>query len=363
MSGEGWATVARHTISVESWSWVFFIGFIFTTTFAIMHVVVAVIVQNTLEHASHCKEEHAQIKEQREKAILMKIVEVFEEADTDGDGELTRQEFLKSLDNAKVLQHLHEINVDVRQAENLFDILDYDCSGNLDACEFIEGVMMARGEAKAKDILAVQCDMWRVENRLMDKVDFFESKAMRDFDMLLNTIDTFKQELKNPLERPVATPSLAASQAASQATSPARSYKHRCILHVAILSASGLRDADAMTKSDAYCMCQVVEEPSLRFQTAVVNDDLNPVWDCQHDIAGFIVGHTLLFTVWDKDLWPKQDDLLGRATLRSREFYPGGFDGTLLLADSGTPADEPAYLRVQVTVTSFNDRWSNFEQP
>lgn len=168
---EGWAEIARETMKVEAWSWMFFILFIFSTTFALMNVVVAVIVQNTLEHASHCREEENQKSEQLEHLILAKIVEVFEAADTDGDGDLTRKEFLQSLNNARVVRHLHEIGVDVRQAEHLFDILDYDESGCLDLLQFVEGVLRARGEAKAKDVLAVQCDLWRVENRLMDKVD------------------------------------------------------------------------------------------------------------------------------------------------------------------------------------------------
>merc|ERR1711920_850259 len=109
---------------------------------------------------------------------------IFHEADVDADGEVTKLEFLQSLKKPSVICHLHEVNIDVRQAEGLFDILDYDESGSLDAAEFIEGVMTARGEAKAKDVLAVQCDLWKAERKIMDSLDGLSdsnSKTFNDF--------------------------------------------------------------------------------------------------------------------------------------------------------------------------------------
>merc|ERR1712139_124169 len=55
------------------------------------------------------------------------------------------------------------MGIDMRSAEGLFDILDYDDSGSLDVTEFMEGCMRARGGAKAKDVLAMQCDLWRTQ--------------------------------------------------------------------------------------------------------------------------------------------------------------------------------------------------------
>merc|ERR1711862_485555 len=101
-----------------------------------------------------------------EQEAMCKVSQVFELSDHDGDGEVTRAEFNHALENAEVVEYLHRVNVDVRQAESLFDILDYDESGSLDAAEFVEGVMTARGEAESKDLLAVQCDLWKSEQRI-----------------------------------------------------------------------------------------------------------------------------------------------------------------------------------------------------
>mmetsp|Transcript_75797 Transcript_75797/g.210460 ORF Transcript_75797/g.210460 Transcript_75797/m.210460 type:complete len:542 (+) Transcript_75797:16-1641(+) len=197
MSLEGWSAVTRSVLAVEHWSWAFFfIWFIFCTTFAIMHVVVAVIVQNTLEHASHREVEVDAEKDKREKAALLKILQVFQSADIDGDGLVTKGEFLTSLAKKDVIANLHAVSVDVRQAENLFDILDYDESGSLDATEFVEGVMAARGEAQSADLLAVQCDLWKAERRMMENIYDLRKANAKPFKELSQAIAQFNQDLR-----------------------------------------------------------------------------------------------------------------------------------------------------------------------
>merc|ERR1719160_10606 len=98
----------------QSWTWFFFIIFLSITTFAIMNVVVAVMMKKA---------------EMEKQAAMAKIYNVFQTADADGNGKLTRQEFMDALTWEDVTLYLHEVGIDVRQAENLFDILDYDESG------------------------------------------------------------------------------------------------------------------------------------------------------------------------------------------------------------------------------------------
>jgi len=63
-----------------------------------------------------------------------------------------------------VQEYLQSVGIDTRQAENLFDILDFDDTGSLDADEFMSGVLKARGPAKSKEVLAIQADLWRQES-------------------------------------------------------------------------------------------------------------------------------------------------------------------------------------------------------
>jgi len=198
MSLEGWADIARGVATKQHSAWVFFFMiFIFCTAFAVMHVVVAVIVQNTLQHASNRQSELDTEKERLEQVALVKIVEVFTSSDIDGDGEVTKQEFLAALEKRDVMQLLHEVNVDVMQAESLFDILDYDESGGLDVFEFVEGVLAARGDAKAADLLAVQCDLWKAERRLATTIKSTKTECLHSINNFCDLIQEFKAEVQD----------------------------------------------------------------------------------------------------------------------------------------------------------------------
>merc|ERR1719463_444965 len=112
------------------------------------------------------------------------MLEVFRIADKDGSGDLTKDEFIEALKKPDVMKLLYEVEIDMRGAEGLFDILDYDDSGSLDVTEFIEGCMRARGGAKAKDVLALQCDLWRTQQGVKSELQALRDMMSRRFGRL-----------------------------------------------------------------------------------------------------------------------------------------------------------------------------------
>merc|ERR1712139_494251 len=105
----------------------------------------------TMDQAVNRKDELVKKADAERRAAAASIYSVFRSADADGDGKLTKDELVAALELSNVVEYIHEVGIDARQAENLFDILDYDESGYLDAREFVEGMLKVRGEAKAKD--------------------------------------------------------------------------------------------------------------------------------------------------------------------------------------------------------------------
>lgn len=126
----------------------------------------------------------------------------------------------------------------------------------------------------------------------------------------------------------------------------------RTALRIVIVGARGLRNADNMGTSDPYCTCQVPGKDWSKFQTAVIDNALNPVWNEEHMINDYVAGDPLEFQVLDDDDGKDEskDDKLGRATLESRLFYPEGFDGELTLQDTGKT--HRTTLRVKVSVVT-----------
>jgi len=121
----------------------------------------------------------------------------------------------------------------------------------------------------------------------------------------------------------------------------------KVVINVNIVSARGLRDADFNGKSDPYCACEVAGKSGSGFETKVIDGQLNPEWNHLGQVLDCCVGEALSFTVKNKDP-SKPDDVLGKATLTTKQFLEDGFDGELELAHAGKGVQ--AYLKVKVTV-------------
>lgn len=114
---------------------------------------------------------------------------------------------------------------------------------------------------------------------------------------------------------------------------------------VMVVSAKNLRNADIHAgKSDPYCLVEVLSEPPkpakpyARWQTKVVNDCLDPEWKEEREIADYQIGEILKFTVKDKDVGPRGDEVLGTVKLTGKNLEElnrtGIFDGELPLRDA-----------------------------
>eukprot|EP00927_Polykrikos_kofoidii_P071645 TRINITY_DN678_c0_g1_i1.p1 TRINITY_DN678_c0_g1~~TRINITY_DN678_c0_g1_i1.p1 ORF type:complete len:922 (-),score=173.11 TRINITY_DN678_c0_g1_i1:78-2741(-) len=122
-------------------------------------------------------------------------------------------------------------------------------------------------------------------------------------------------------------------------------------LTLSIISARNLRDADSgwAGKSDPYCVVQLAGKPDVKIQTQVIDNCLDPDWNYVVQIPGWLPGEALEFSIWDKDVWPKSDDLIGRATLPSNAFFPHGFSGELQVYDEqAKPGSHRAFLILEV---------------
>merc|ERR1712129_623616 len=81
-----------------------------------------------------------------------KMKEFFLEADEDGSGLLSWEEFEKHLQNPRVKAHFQALELDVSQARALFKILDVDGSDSVGLDEFVSGCMRLKNQAKGLDI-------------------------------------------------------------------------------------------------------------------------------------------------------------------------------------------------------------------
>jgi preprotein translocase subunit YajC len=122
-------------------------------------------------------------------------------------------------------------------------------------------------------------------------------------------------------------------------------------LSVSIQGAVGLRDADIISKSDPYCVCQLEGKPDSKVETQTVNDNLEPLWNFEARMVSYVQGDALTFEIYDKDMGILKDDFLGRAKLTSEQIGAYGFFGDLQLEDKSGNLTK-ATLRVQVRLVN-----------
>jgi hypothetical protein len=119
---------------------------------------------------------------------------------------------------------------------------------------------------------------------------------------------------------------------------------------VTVVSTKGLRKADTNSGSDPYAVFEVSGKSGMRCRTPTVKDTQDPVWNYQYVFKNYTSGDDFTISIWDDDV--VKDDLLGQAVLRSSDFYPQGYSGTLLLTNTGMPNAATVTVRVQVRPSS-----------
>eukprot|EP00747_Dinoflagellata_sp_TGD_P017774 gnl/TRDRNA2_/TRDRNA2_126042_c0_seq2.p1 gnl/TRDRNA2_/TRDRNA2_126042_c0~~gnl/TRDRNA2_/TRDRNA2_126042_c0_seq2.p1 ORF type:complete len:637 (-),score=59.36 gnl/TRDRNA2_/TRDRNA2_126042_c0_seq2:63-1973(-) len=128
-------------------------------------------------------------------------------------------------------------------------------------------------------------------------------------------------------------------------------------VQVSIISAKGLRrHHDIMLRGiDAYCICRVPSRMSSSFSTNVVTDSKDPQWGETRTLPEYKARDSIEFTILDEFAkgsgccWclGHGEDLLGKATLKSTDIHPTGFDGDLVLENVGKGAAATLKVKVQ----------------
>merc|ERR1719486_146260 len=133
MTLEGWPDMCRtlrHPSSGGSvFTVFFFLVFVFFTNIFLLNLVTGVIVENVLLIAHQDEIEQIRREKKERDNKTQKLNEIFELADTDNSETVSREEFHNMLLNPDASAILRSLDIHIWDAEDLFDILDVDDSG------------------------------------------------------------------------------------------------------------------------------------------------------------------------------------------------------------------------------------------
>lgn len=138
--------------------------------------------KETLHSAANDADMMLEDSERVSKAYQNKIEGLFRLADNDGDGLLTLQEFMETMNLRSVQHYLKVLDVTVNDSRILFDILD-DGDGLVTITEFCQGISKLRGNVKPIDFVTL-----RRENSRILKECRHTSKDVRHFGQMLRAL-------------------------------------------------------------------------------------------------------------------------------------------------------------------------------
>lgn len=138
----------------ESFS-IFFLIYRCVLGFAVVNVVNAVFVQQTMKTASS-DEELAFRQKQKEIALYTrKVKSLFDSIDDSGDGTLTFDEFAKLVESPKLSFWMGQLQLEYHDLLSLFEFMD-NGDGEITLSEFIDGAARLKGPAKAIDVFRIE---------------------------------------------------------------------------------------------------------------------------------------------------------------------------------------------------------------
>jgi len=162
-----WAPPCRILVDHVSESLgLFFLVYRCLIGFAVLSVVQAVFIQQTIKSAQNDDNMQIELKDKEKSRFADKLKKVFIQLDSSGDGLVSWQEFEAVMENnSDVQQILDVLEVDVRDVAAVFQLLD-DGEGTLDSDQFVKGVTSMRGQAKEITILTILTHLRRLESKV-----------------------------------------------------------------------------------------------------------------------------------------------------------------------------------------------------
>jgi len=154
-----WPTYARPVLETVDHAYVlFYLFYITLIVFAVIRVISAVFLSQTLEAANSDAEMMVQDRLQKKAAFVAKLEGVFQAMDESGDGILSEAEMSDVLEDKVVQAYLESLEVAVPESKALFRLLA-NGDGDVTYEDFIEGILRCKGPARAMDQIVIQSEI------------------------------------------------------------------------------------------------------------------------------------------------------------------------------------------------------------
>mmetsp|Transcript_30990 Transcript_30990/g.69764 ORF Transcript_30990/g.69764 Transcript_30990/m.69764 type:complete len:620 (-) Transcript_30990:138-1997(-) len=161
-----WPTNVRPVLDKVSHAFVlFFTVYITVVVFAVIRVIGAIFLKETLDAAQNDAEQLVRDRLRMKAEYVQKLESVFMAIDESGNGMITERRLREILENPQVQAYFQTLDLDVHESAALFHLLD-NGDGEVTLDEFIDGIMRCKGGARAIDQVAMHADIKLLDTKL-----------------------------------------------------------------------------------------------------------------------------------------------------------------------------------------------------
>ncbi|CAE7262265.1 SCN5A, partial [Symbiodinium necroappetens] len=171
-----WTTRTRRPVleDVDHSYAVFFVIYVTLIVFAVLRVITAVFLRETLEAANNDAELMVMERLRQKGKYIKRLEGIFRAMDESGDGVLSEAEMSVVLADAKVQAYLASLDLDLNEGQALYRLLQ-NGEGQVTYEDFIDGILRCKGPARAIDQICLQCDV-----KLLSDAVMHLTKALED---------------------------------------------------------------------------------------------------------------------------------------------------------------------------------------
>jgi hypothetical protein len=164
----GWRFYARDMIEHFSTIFVpFWVLYIVLVNFMTMRVVGALFLKQTLSVAAHDDEKRAMGNLKEKQFFSEQIRKVFEEADTSGDGAISKEEFDEMMADEVVVMCFQKLDLEVDEVQALFNVLSSD-DGLVDYEEFLRGALKMKTSSHTLDTIQMMHSQLTISRNIQE---------------------------------------------------------------------------------------------------------------------------------------------------------------------------------------------------
>lgn len=204
IAGDSWGSVTVPIIDEYPATGIFFMLVFVSLAMALMNVVLAAVVDSANQARADNVEFMNEQKAQERKKAEAHMMVICEEMDSDGGGTLTKQELLSGYDHNKEFRAaMDEMDIELKEMEVVWAILDEDNSGTIDYTEFTEQLFKMKSKDSHTMLVFIKHYIQEIRTRVnqemtLIKTDICEQMVLMNRAQvdLLNKLESMEKEEK-----------------------------------------------------------------------------------------------------------------------------------------------------------------------